>query len=109
MAKKNFFSVMSKHLNREISTNNLVTFKRWDGVNDKTFQYYGSSLKNPLLGGGREVGGESPKKGGLGEFADLTGDFAKEEVMFLRWIGVETLMCTMSWRSLLIDRNIQSK
>ena len=62
-----------------------------------------------LGGGGGEVGGESPKKGGLGEFADLTGDFAKEGVMFLRWRGDETLMCTMSWRSLLIDRNIQSK
>ena len=37
MAKKFFFSVMSKNLNREISTNNLVTFKRWDGVNDKKF------------------------------------------------------------------------
>ena len=30
-----FFSVMTKNLNWEISTKNLVTFKRWDGVNDK--------------------------------------------------------------------------
>ena len=30
-----FFSVMTKNLNWENSTNNLVTFKRWDGVNDK--------------------------------------------------------------------------
>ena len=37
MAKKIFYSVMSKNLIREISTNNLVTFKRWDGVNDKKF------------------------------------------------------------------------
>ena len=28
-----FFSVMTKNLNWEISTKNLVTFKRWDGVN----------------------------------------------------------------------------
>ena len=38
MAKKYikiFFSIMTKNLNREISTKNLVTFKRWDGVNDK--------------------------------------------------------------------------
>ena len=34
----------------------------------------------------------------------------KEGVMFLRWgEGVETPMHTMSWRSLLIDTNIQSK
>ena len=30
-----FFSVMTKNLNWEISTKNLVTCKRWDGVNDK--------------------------------------------------------------------------
>ena len=32
-----FFSVMTKNLNWEISTKNLVTFKRWDGVNDGKF------------------------------------------------------------------------
>ena len=32
-----FFSVMTKNLNREISTKNLVTFKRWDGVNNEKF------------------------------------------------------------------------
>ena len=32
-----FFSVMTKNLNREISTENLVTFKRWVGVNDEKF------------------------------------------------------------------------
>ena len=32
-----FFSVMTKNLNWEISTSNLVTFKRWDGVNDEKF------------------------------------------------------------------------
>ena len=39
MTKKNinkiFSSVITKNLNWEISTKNLVTFKRWDGVNDK--------------------------------------------------------------------------
>ena len=34
---KNIFSVMTKNLNWEISTKDLVTFKRWDGVNDKKF------------------------------------------------------------------------
>ena len=32
------FSFMTKNLNWEISTKNLVTFKRWDdGVNNKKF------------------------------------------------------------------------
>ena len=37
MAKKfiNSFSVMTKNLNWEISSKNLVTFKRWDEINDK--------------------------------------------------------------------------
>ena len=30
-----FLSVMSKSLNWEILTKNLVTFKRWDGVKDE--------------------------------------------------------------------------
>ena len=29
----------------------LVTFKRWDGVKDENFQYYGGSLKNPIFEG----------------------------------------------------------
>ena len=32
-----FFSVMTKNLNWEISTKNLVTFKRWDEVKDEQF------------------------------------------------------------------------
>ena len=32
---KMFFSVMTKNLNWEISTKNLVTFKKWDGVKDE--------------------------------------------------------------------------
>ena len=47
-----FFSVMTKNLNWENSTKNLVTFKRWDGINDEKFWYYGSSLKNPNFRGG---------------------------------------------------------
>ena len=34
------FSVINKNLNWEILTKNFVTFKRWDGVKDKTFWYY---------------------------------------------------------------------
>ena len=40
---------MTKNLNWEMSTKNLVTFRRWDGVNDEKFKHYGSSLKNPKL------------------------------------------------------------
>ena len=32
-----FFSVITKNLNREILTENLVTFKRWDGLKDEKF------------------------------------------------------------------------
>ena len=32
--------------NWKISTKNLVTFKRWEGVNDEKVCYCGSSLKN---------------------------------------------------------------
>ena len=30
-----FLSLITKNLNWEILTKNLVTFKRWDGVNDE--------------------------------------------------------------------------
>ena len=32
-----FLSLITKNLNWEILTKNLVTFKRWDGVNDEKF------------------------------------------------------------------------
>ena len=41
---KMFFSVINKNFNWEISTKNLVTFKRCDGVKDEKFLYYVSSL-----------------------------------------------------------------
>ena len=34
---KMLFSVITKNLNWEILTKNLVTFKRWDGVKDEKF------------------------------------------------------------------------
>ena len=48
-----FFSVITKNLNWEILTKNVVIFKRWDGVKDEKFEYYGSSLKNSIFSGGR--------------------------------------------------------
>ena len=32
-----FFSVITKNLNWETSTQNLAIFKRWDGVKDEQF------------------------------------------------------------------------
>ena len=32
-----FFFFITKNLNWDVSTKNLLTFKRWDGVNDKIF------------------------------------------------------------------------
>ena len=46
-----FFSVITKNLNWGILTKNLATFKRWDGVKDEKFKYYGSSLKNLIFKG----------------------------------------------------------
>ena len=40
---------MTKNLNWEISTKNLVTFKRWDGVRYEKLEYYGNSPKNPIF------------------------------------------------------------
>ena len=87
--KQKCFSVITKNLNWEILTKNLVTFKRWDGVKDDKFEYYGGSLKIRFLRGGgftknQYIGG-LPKKGRLGQFADLTEGLAKKRgVVFLR-------------------------
>ena len=35
--KKKDLCVVTKNLNWKILTKNLVTFKRWDGVNDEKF------------------------------------------------------------------------
>ena len=46
-----FLSVITKNLNWEILTKNLVTFKRWYGVTDKKFENCGSSLNNLIFRG----------------------------------------------------------
>ena len=43
-----FFFVITKTLNYKISTKNLVTLKRWDGVKDEKFYYYGGLLENSI-------------------------------------------------------------
>ena len=44
-----FFTVITKNLNWELLTKNLVTFKRCDGVKDEKFEYYGGPLKNSIF------------------------------------------------------------
>ena len=36
-----FFSAITKNLNWEVLTKNLVTFRRWNGVRDEKCWYYG--------------------------------------------------------------------
>ena len=45
-------TVITKNLNWEIITKNLVAFKRWDGVKEEKFYYYGVSPINPTCTGG---------------------------------------------------------
>ena len=45
-----FFSITTKNSNWEILTKDVVTFKRWDGVNDEKLYFWGS-LKNPIFRG----------------------------------------------------------
>ena len=60
------FSIMTKILNWEILTENLVTFKMWDGVKDEKFYYYGGSLKNVTFRGWGKtnIQGNCLKRGG---------------------------------------------
>ena len=62
-----FFSIITKNLNREILTRNLVTFKSGMGLKMR-FYYYGRSRKNMIFGGSQKpiYRGELPKKGGFG-------------------------------------------
>ena len=52
-----FFTIITKNLNWEILTKNLATFKRYDGVKDEKFEYYGGSPKNQFLRGVHEKPG----------------------------------------------------
>ena len=66
MNKKMFFSVFIKSLNWETLSKKLVTFKRWDGIKNGKFQYYGGSLKNPIFRGRVSKKGRNCLKGGGG-------------------------------------------
>ena len=63
-----FFSAITKNLNLEFLTKNLVTFKRWDGVKDDKFWYLEGSMKICWGRGSQKTvyrGRELPKKVGL--------------------------------------------
>ena len=66
-----FYSVITKILNWEILTKNLVTYKKQDEINGRKCQCYGGSLKNPIFSTG---GGGGHKKniiqGGIGGGVD---------------------------------------
>ena len=81
--QKCFSLLITKNLNWEILTKNLVIFKRRDGVKDENFWYDGVSLKNLIFKG---VVHEKPiyrkrnclKRGrGLGQIAELRGGWQK--------------------------------
>ena len=77
-----FFSVITKNLNWETLTKNLVIFQRWDGLRLNIFNIMGVHWKNQLLGGG------------LGQLSDLRGGLAKGVGNFQ---GGLILQCTL-WR-----------
>ena len=61
----------------------LVTFKRWDGFKDEKFEHYGGSLKNSTFKGGYSQktniqGRIAKKRGGLGQFVDLSWGLARK-------------------------------
>ena len=79
---KIFFFVITNNSNWEVLPKTLVTFKRQDGIVDE--KLLGVHWKIQLLGewGSRKTNKEGglPKKGGIGQFADLRGgELGKKE------------------------------
>ena len=88
-----FFSVITKNLNWELLTKNLVTFKRCDGVKDEKFEYYGGPLKNSIFKEGAGLTKNQYLKGNCLKTGVWTvyrfkwgegGLDEKEELVFLR-------------------------
>ena len=74
-----FVSVITKNLNWEILTKNLVTFKRWD----EKFEYYGGSLKYLIFRGeftkNQYIGGNYIKREGAWTVWRFRGGGGKKE------------------------------
>ena len=80
-----FFSVITKNLNQEILTQNLVTFKRWDGVKNK--KLWGLTRKSNFQGEGftknQYIRGNCLKREAWTVFRFKSG-LGKKEGVFLR-------------------------
>ena len=69
----------------EILSQNLVTFKRQDGIKDEKLKHFGGSLKNMTFREGERgsrktnIEGGLPKKGVLEQFADLRRGLGKKK------------------------------
>ena len=96
-----FFSVLTKNLNWEILTKDVVavTFKRWDGVKDEKLQYYGGSLKNSIFRKGvtknQYIRGKCLKRGAWATCRFKRGLSKKEGEVCFRGGRVDTSMHTM--------------
>ena len=84
-----FFSAITKNLNLEFLSKNLVTFKRWDGVKDDKFRYLGGFTKSSIQGG-RGL----PKKVGLDSLQIEEGAWRKRVGGFFEGGRVDT-QCTL--------------
>ena len=88
-----FFSVITKNLNWEILTKNLVTFKRWMGLRMKSFSIMGVHWKIRFLGEIHEkpIYSEGlPKKGAWTVFRFKKGFSKKEGVVLLTGVDTQT-------------------
>ena len=106
-----FSSVISKKLNQEILTKNLVTLKRRNWVKNKKFECYQGSLKNlifrregpkkPIYKGG---GGGGGQKGGLEKFAYIwQGKSSKRKLTELHFISDKKHNgCQLSQKSIIL-------
>ena len=71
-----FFSVLTKNLNWEILTKNLLTFPKWYGLRVKNVNIMGVHRKIRFLEGGfakKTIYRGNCLKMGLGQFADFGG------------------------------------
>ena len=87
-----FFSIITKNLNWGILTKNLVIFKRWNGVKDEKFRYYGGSMKNPIFRAGPQknqyIEGNCLKRGAWTVCRFKWGLAKKSRVGFLRGVDI---------------------
>ena len=91
-----FFSVITKNLNWEILTKNLVTFKRWVGLRMKNFNIMGVLWK---FGGGgwvtKQCIGRNCLKSGAWTVCRFKGTLGEKEGVCIFEGEVDTPMHTM--------------